>query len=177
MTSTLPESCFFECSVDAFVRFSRPRSFTIQRRFRMHSCWSTFGKSMWDAQRSREIPGDFAATDFSWRKVVSTGNDVAFSGTFGLVKKINPINFTQSTHGTGDRKRISAQIFPFNFRNPWCWWQSRQDMKAGLIAVLNKIVCFELRNEESKGRSRANDAHDKIRCPQLKRRAYAFSTV
>lgn len=40
----------------------------------------------------------------------------------------------------------------------------RQDMKAGLIAVLNKIVCFGSRNEESKGRSRANHAHDEIRC-------------
>ncbi len=47
-----------------------------------------------------------------------------------------------------------------------------QDMKAwGLIAVLNKIVCFGSRGEESKGQSRANDAYEEIRCSLLKRTA------
>ena len=108
--------------------------------------------------------------------MVSTGNDIAFSGTFGLVKRSIRSTSPSQLMEQVIENDFPRRSFPLIFEILGVDGNSSR-YEGRVIAVLNKNVCFGSRNEEPKGRSRANDSHDEIRCSQLKRTAYAFSTV
>ncbi len=99
--TSLPESCFFEDSLDAFVRFGQGHL------------------------RSREgFVCTVAEVLLGKACEMLRGHDVKFSlGTFRLVKRSTGSTSPSQLVETWDRKWLSAQIFPCNFRIPWCWWQ------------------------------------------------------